>query len=192
MDFKTSGYEAVVKEYENYDIPVLLTEYGCNNPRPRTFPEIKSIYDSDMTGTFSGGFMYMYSEEANGYGIADVSYGKPGYEKTEDFDNFKDALAAVDPKGVSERDYKPSAKPSACPNKSGTWPFEADAALPPTPKEGDRSQYTKGGVAKSINGSDDSDDEASPDSSESSAARGLLGASSSVVALVAAALAHLI
>ncbi|KAJ2340950.1 hypothetical protein GGF43_006286, partial [Coemansia sp. RSA 2618] len=69
--FKTSGYADVVKNATGWDIPYILGEYGCNAIRPRTFPEIASIYGSDMTDVFSGGFVYEYVEEANGYGLVD-------------------------------------------------------------------------------------------------------------------------
>ncbi|KAJ2789402.1 1 3-beta-glucanosyltransferase gel4, partial [Coemansia helicoidea] len=74
-DFKTSGYEDITKNMTDYTIPSLLTEYGCNKVRPRTFTEIGSLYGSDMTGVFSGGLMYEYSEEDNDYGIVKVSHG---------------------------------------------------------------------------------------------------------------------
>ncbi|KAJ2752325.1 1 3-beta-glucanosyltransferase gel4 [Coemansia pectinata] len=63
--FESSGYADVVKNFTSWDVPVLLTEYGCNAIKPRTFPEIAAIYGSNMTSSFSGGFVYEYVEEPN-------------------------------------------------------------------------------------------------------------------------------
>ncbi|KAJ2721805.1 1 3-beta-glucanosyltransferase gel4 [Coemansia sp. Benny D115] len=131
-DFKTSGYADVTKNMTDYTIPSLLTEFGCNVIRPRTFPDVKSLFGSDMSGTFSGGIMYEFTEEDNNYGIVKVSYGKSNVEKTEDYDNFKKAYAAVNPKGVKMADYKPAGKPSVCPQVSSVWKVKSDT-LPPTP-----------------------------------------------------------
>ncbi|KAJ1959843.1 1 3-beta-glucanosyltransferase gel4 [Dipsacomyces acuminosporus] len=130
--FKTSGYEDVTKNMTGYSIPSLLTEYGCNKIRPRTYPELKSLYGKDMSGTFSGGIMYEYSEETNEYGIVKVSYGNPKLEKTKDFDNLKTALKNIKPETIKMNDYKPSDKPSTCPSIGSAWKVKSDT-LPPTP-----------------------------------------------------------
>ncbi|KAJ1938063.1 40S ribosomal protein S27, partial [Linderina macrospora] len=130
--FKTSGYEDVTKNMTDYSIPSLLTEFGCNKVRPRTFPELKSLYGSDMNTVFSGGIMYEYSEEDNDYGIVSVSYGNSKLTKTGDYDNLKKTLAAVNPKGVKMSDYKPAGKESTCPSVGPNWHIKSDV-LPPTP-----------------------------------------------------------
>ncbi|PIA19201.1 hypothetical protein COEREDRAFT_79161 [Coemansia reversa NRRL 1564] len=129
--FESSGYADVVKNFTNWDVPVILTEYGCNAIRPRTFPEIKSIYGSDMTDVFSGGFVYEYVEESNKYGLVDVS-GSSG-SKTEDYNNFKKALAATSPKGVSMKSYSAKGKQQSCPDVSKQNSWQASSDLPPTP-----------------------------------------------------------
>ncbi|KAJ2751693.1 40S ribosomal protein S27 [Coemansia sp. BCRC 34490] len=131
-DFQTSGYADVTKNMTDYSIPSLLTEFGCNINRPRTFPEVKSLYGSDMGGTFSGGIMYEFTEEDNKYGIVKVSYGDSKYEKTGDYDGFKKAMAAAKPQGVKMSSYKPQSKDSTCPKASSSWKVSPDA-LPPTP-----------------------------------------------------------
>ncbi|KAJ2051566.1 1 3-beta-glucanosyltransferase gel4 [Coemansia sp. RSA 922] len=131
-DFKTSGYEDVTKNMTDYTIPSVLTEYGCNLVRPRTFPELKSLYGSDMGNTFSGGIMYEYSEEDNKYGIVKVNYGDSKVEKNDDYDNLKKALKDANPKTIKIGDYKPSGKDSVCPKPSDTWHVKSEV-LPPTP-----------------------------------------------------------
>ncbi|PVV03299.1 hypothetical protein BB560_002231, partial [Smittium megazygosporum] len=132
MTFQTSGYSNVVAEYKNYSIPVLLTEYGCIAERPRLFNEVKSLYGPDMQDTFSGGFMYMYTEEENNYGIVEVSYGNSDLNKLDEFLNFKQALTGVSPSGVKMSSYNPSGTPEQCPSTSDTWKVDP-SALPPTP-----------------------------------------------------------
>ncbi|KAJ2711450.1 40S ribosomal protein S27 [Coemansia spiralis] len=131
-DFKTSGYEDITSNMTDYTIPSLLTEYGCNKVRPRTFTEIGSLYGSDMTGVFSGGFMYEYSEEDNDYGIVKVSYGSSSVEKVADYSTFKKALQGAKPQGVKMASYKPSGAASTCPAASSVWHVKSDV-LPPTP-----------------------------------------------------------
>ncbi|KAJ1899299.1 1 3-beta-glucanosyltransferase gel4 [Coemansia sp. IMI 209127] len=131
VTFETSGYAAVVQNFTNWDVPAILTEYGCNAVRPRTFPEIASIYGSDMDSAFSGAFVYEYVEEANGYGLVSISGNT--VTKTEDYDNFKSALAAVNPTGYTLSNYTASGKQQSCPDVSTANSWLASATLPPTP-----------------------------------------------------------
>ncbi|KAJ1724874.1 1 3-beta-glucanosyltransferase gel4 [Coemansia erecta] len=130
--FETSGYADVTKNMTDYTIPSLLTEFGCNVVRPRTFHDVKSIYGADMSDTFSGGIVYEFTEEDNDYGLVKVSYGSSKVDKTEDYENLKQAYAGVNPKGVKMSEYKPGGRASVCPQVSSVWAVKADA-LPPTP-----------------------------------------------------------
>ncbi|KAJ2560703.1 1 3-beta-glucanosyltransferase gel4, partial [Coemansia sp. RSA 1836] len=129
--FESSGYANVVKNFTDWDVPVLLTEYGCNIIKPRTFPEIAAIYGPKMTDSFSGGFVYEYVQEPNNYGLVEVS-GSSG-KKTEDFDYFKKALAAAKPSGVSMSSYTPSGKQQSCPSVAASNNWIASSSLPPSP-----------------------------------------------------------
>ncbi|KAJ2440733.1 40S ribosomal protein S27, partial [Coemansia sp. RSA 2424] len=131
-DFKTSGYEDVTKNMTDYSIPSVLTEFGCNLVRPRTFPELKSLYGSDMGNTFSGGIMYEYSEETNEYGVVKVTYGSTKVEKNGDYAGLKKALSEAKPKLIKSADYKPAGKDSVCPKVSNAWHVKSEV-LPPTP-----------------------------------------------------------
>lgn len=70
--FTTSGWDTLVTNYTGYGIPLFMSEYGCitNN---RTFEEVSALYNTEMTGVFSGGLVYEYSEEGNGYGLVTIS-----------------------------------------------------------------------------------------------------------------------
>ena len=59
INFQTSEYSDVTNELKDFSISVFFSECGCNKIRPHVF---------------SGSFMYGYSEEESGYGIAKVSH----------------------------------------------------------------------------------------------------------------------
>lgn len=127
--FQTSGYSDVTEIYSSWDVPSILTEYGCNKNLPRTFPEILSIYGTDMKDVFSGGIAYEYHEEANGYGLVTLS-GATVTPKA-DFTNFKNQLAKVAPTGVKMDAYTPSNTMKACPPVTASW--RSSSTLPPVP-----------------------------------------------------------
>lgn len=66
--YKKSGYDAVVKEFKEYNVPVFFAEYGCNDVTPRKFTEVAELYGDKMTPVLSGGIVYMYFQEDNDYG----------------------------------------------------------------------------------------------------------------------------
>lgn len=127
--FTRSGYDKKVEAYSNYSIPLFLSEYGCNEVRPRPFTEIESIYSTDMTHVFSGGLVYEYSEEANEYGLVEIDGSK--VTTNEDFDNLKEMFEKVkNPSGDGE--YQSDLEYSECPAKSSKWKASND--IPDTPK----------------------------------------------------------
>ncbi|PVU96934.1 hypothetical protein BB561_000872 [Smittium simulii] len=130
--FSSSGYDKITEKFKDYSIPVLLSEYGCIAERPRPFNEAKSLYGSDMSATFSGGFMYMFTEEENNYGIVDVTYSSSELKKLEEFDIFKNVLSKVSPTGVKMKDYNSSNKIQSCPSPSEAWKVKS-TELPQTP-----------------------------------------------------------
>lgn len=66
--FTESGYSGFVSEWSNLSIPIFLSEYGCNQPSPRTFTEVTAIYSEKMTQVFSGGCVYQYFHDTADYG----------------------------------------------------------------------------------------------------------------------------
>ena len=53
------------------NVNISLSEWGCITNK-RTFGAAKSIYSSDMSAVYSGGLVYEYSEEENGYGLVTI------------------------------------------------------------------------------------------------------------------------
>lgn len=128
-DLQKSGYSKIVDDFKDYPVPVFFAEYGCNDIRPRKFSEVAAIFGPEMTKVLSGGIVYMYFEEENHYGLAKVNGDK--VDKLPDFNNLKDAMEKVDPKGEKKDSYKPSTpETKECP-KDKNW--KASEELPPSP-----------------------------------------------------------
>jgi hypothetical protein len=119
--YTQSGWSAKVSQYGNYSIPLFLSEYGCIT-NTRTFQEVSALYNSEMTGVYSGGLVYEYSEEGNGYGLVKISGDT--VTTTTDFTNlaseFKNNAA---PSG--DGGYKENGTASTCPSSSDTFELEA-------------------------------------------------------------------
>ncbi|KAF9586493.1 1,3-beta-glucanosyltransferase gas1 [Lunasporangiospora selenospora] len=152
--YATSGYADRTADVAQYSVPVFLSEYGCNLVSPRTFPEVQSIYGPDMTGIWSGGVVYEWSQEENNYGLVRIQ-GDNSIQTLPDFDHFKDALMAVKPLGVSMDQYNEVGPASACPERTEFW--ETSERLPPTPSGAtcDCMMSTLSCTAAGLFGSDD-------------------------------------
>lgn len=70
--FTTSGYDVLAAMFQSSSIPVIFSEYGCNEVKPRTFPEVPSLYGEKMT-MLSGGLVYEYSQEEADFGLVDIN-----------------------------------------------------------------------------------------------------------------------
>lgn len=106
--FYTSGYNVLLESYLDYNRPVFLSEFGCNEVTPRAFDEIKSIYSSDMTDVFSGGLVYEFTQEPNQYGLVEI-LPNGDVQLLKDFLQLKYqylALSELDYTGVLQRILK--------------------------------------------------------------------------------------
>ncbi|KAL7778215.1 hypothetical protein CFE70_004892 [Pyrenophora teres f. teres 0-1] len=86
--YTISGWDQKVAKFSNYSIPIFLSEYGCNK-NTRKFSEVESLYSTKMTGVYSGGLVYEYSQEDSNYGLVDLK----GNSVTER-DDFKALMSA--------------------------------------------------------------------------------------------------
>lgn len=86
-----------------------------------------------MTGVFSGGLVYEYSQEPNNFGLVEISDDRKSVTKLGDFDSLKkQLLAAKDPS--DNGGYQEGLDISQCPEKvAGLW--EADNDLPALPSD---------------------------------------------------------
>ncbi|KAK9466828.1 Glucanosyltransferase-domain-containing protein [Lipomyces arxii] len=131
--YTVSGYNQKVANFANYSIPLFFSEYGCNLVEPREFTEVQAIYSAKMLEVFSGGLMYEYVQEANNYGIANVSAASTDVVLLEDYYNLQHQLnLTVMPTG--DGGYHANNKPSTCPAYvKGLW--EASNTLPDVPAQ---------------------------------------------------------
>lgn len=116
--FEISGWDAKVKRYGNYTIPLFLSEYGCIT-NERNWGEVEVLYSTKMTGVYSGGLAYEYTFEPNGYGLVEVVDGE--VVPNRDFDALKDAFAATtNPTGDGGARPGETGKMD-CPAESDSW-----------------------------------------------------------------------
>lgn len=145
--YTTSGYSMLVKNATDYNIPIFLSETGCNTNRPRDFADQTAIFNTEMADTWSGSIVYEWIEEANNYGL--ISYGPKvdptvstealdGFPRSgtptpisPDFSNLKSQWATLTPSGVKESEYTPSNTPPECPAMtSSVWDVDGKSPLP--------------------------------------------------------------
>lgn len=113
--FNEAGYDQLVAMFESTAVPVFYSEFGCNEPSPRVFTEIGSIYGSEFMGVFSGGVVYEFAQEDNNYGLATIN-DDGSVELLADYDTLKAQYAAVDWSSVSS--FKSSGSSNTAPTCS--------------------------------------------------------------------------
>jgi hypothetical protein len=127
--FTQSGWDQKVKNFTGYGIPLFLSEYGCNT-NTRAFEEVSSLYSTNMTGVYSGGLVYEYSQEDSNYGLVTID-GSTVTERA-DFTALQNAYAATaNPSGNGG--YNTTGGASGCPAYSSpNWLVRNDS-LPAIP-----------------------------------------------------------
>lgn len=93
--FDTAGYNILLQDFASTWVPVFFSEYGCNQVTPRTFQEVGAIYSSPMTGVFSGGLVYEYSEEPNDYGLVTINSDN-SVDLLVDYENIMSQFEKID------------------------------------------------------------------------------------------------
>lgn len=141
--YTESGWSALVDQYGNYSIPLFMSEYGCIT-NTRKFTETAELYKEEMTKVFSGGLVYEYSQEGNGYGIVTIS-GNSVSPVGNQFDWLQAALSnASNP--TNGGGYTTNGKIQDCPAQQDNWdtsPFTG-SALPAMPSGAEK--YLKNGA----------------------------------------------
>lgn len=130
--FTQSGWDAKVDLYSNYSLPIFLSEFGCIKGE-RQWEEIASLYSSDMTGVYSGGLVYEYTEEGSGYGLVTVS-SSGDVETNPDFDALVSAYEQTPvPSGDGGARETANQVPE-CPAETENWEVSPDNMLPEIPQ----------------------------------------------------------
>jgi len=142
--FQQSGWDQKVKMYEDYTIPLFLSEFGCIT-NTRVWGEIASLYSTNMSAVYSGGLAYEYTVEPNGYGLVEVNDdGK--IEPNDDFKRLKKAYTATkNPTG--DGGFKTDSKASECPPEDDEW--EVTSTLLPTIPEKAKA-FMNNGAGKGV------------------------------------------
>lgn len=95
-NWQNSGYRELAKTFHDANIPVIFSEYGCNQNSPRAFDEVShGLYDG-LKDTFSGGLVYEFSEEANSYGLVTINGEDKSLTYKKDFANLADQFSRLD------------------------------------------------------------------------------------------------
>lgn len=150
--FTTSGWDTLVQNYTGYGIPLFMSEYGCIT-NTRTFSEVAALYNSEMTGVFSGGLVYEYSEEGNGYGLVTIS--GDSVTTNSDFNYLSSAYAAAtNPTGAGGASTTSAA--TTCPTESSEWDVSGDA-LPAIPSAAEKYMSSGAGTGPGLDGSGSQD-----------------------------------
>jgi 1,3-beta-glucanosyltransferase GAS3 len=112
--FKESEYNVLVDDFKDTTVPIFFSEYGCNKVTPRTFTEVPVLYSDQMTGVFSGGLIYEYTQEANNYGLVEFNDNNTA-SLLIDFDNLQKQYGTLDFAKIQSADGTATAlTPPAC------------------------------------------------------------------------------
>lgn len=130
--FEGSGYDKLVEHYGNYSLPVFFSEYGCNEVRPRLFQETAALYSDKMTGVFSGGLIYEFTQEKNDYGIVEVASNGKDIKILKEFDTLREVHKAVKEPVPMPKDVEVFARPEECRDAETYWNINGNSTLPAT------------------------------------------------------------
>ncbi|WEW56971.1 Glycolipid anchored surface protein 4 precursor [Emydomyces testavorans] len=93
--YTTSGYDKLVAMFSKTSLPVLFSEYGCNEVKPRIFTEVQALYGKEMAQAMCGGLVYEYSMEENEYGLVSLKDDKSA-KILIDYDNLMEQYHKID------------------------------------------------------------------------------------------------
>lgn len=128
--FQISGWAQKVKNFTGYGIPLFLSEYGCNT-NARKWEEVSALYNTEMTGVYSGGLVYEYSEEGNNYGLGTINGNT--YTENQDFQALMQAFQSTsNPPGNGG--YNSTGGASGCPAYGAPNWLVKDDSLPAIPE----------------------------------------------------------
>lgn len=129
-----------------------MSEFGCIT-NTRTFQEVAALYSTNMTSVFSGGLVYEYSEEGNGYGLVTIS--GDSVATNADFNYLSSAYAAAStPSG--DGGASSTSEATTCPTQNADWDVANDN-LPAIPSKAATYMKTGAGAGPGLDGSGSQD-----------------------------------
>merc|ERR1712014_361935 len=129
--FTQSGWDQKVELYSNYSLPLFLSEFGCIT-NTREWNEIAALYSEKMTGVYSGGLVYEYSVEPNGYGLVEVG-SNGNIEPNQDFERLVEAYEQT-PNPSGDGGARTDTEVPQCPEQTEDWEVSPDNKLPEIPE----------------------------------------------------------
>ncbi|KAK3685749.1 Glucanosyltransferase-domain-containing protein [Podospora appendiculata] len=149
-NFATAGWGEKVKNFTGYGIPIFLSEYGCIT-NGRDFGEVKALMSDQMTSVYSGGLMYEYALEENGYGIVKIpSSDSATVEEQPEFAKFAKALSA-NPAPTGSGGFTSTTNSVPCPTKDANWLIDS-TELPSLPDGAKDLMKTGAGAGPGLKG----------------------------------------
>jgi len=165
--FSVSGWDQKVTNFTGYGLPIFLSEYGCIT-NTRTFGAVAALYNTEMSAVYSGGLVYEYSEEGNGYGVVNITDNK--VDAGSQFNLLKTTLAGTsNPSG--DGGYNATSAASVCPASSSTWNVTSDA-LPAIPAKAKALMTSGAGAGPGLTGTGSQEASGSGISSSNTASAG--------------------
>lgn len=120
--FEQSGWDQKVKNFTGYGLPIFLSEWGCIT-NSRDFEELSALMSDQMSSVYSGGLMYEYSREGNGYGIVELSGDSDSVKEDPEFANFQSALKKY-PAPSGDGGFTKTTTSVACPTVDDIWDLD--------------------------------------------------------------------
>ncbi|KAL2255466.1 hypothetical protein VTK26DRAFT_3291 [Humicola hyalothermophila] len=149
-DFVTAGWDQKVKNFTGYGIPIFLSEYGCNT-NGRDFGEMAALMSGKMTSVYSGGVMYEYSLEENGYGIVKIPDPRGSViEEQADFAKLAKALRMYPPP-PGDGGFTRTTHAVACPTADAGWLVDTQS-LPAMPAKAEEYMANGAGPGPGLSG----------------------------------------
>ncbi|VUC28610.1 unnamed protein product [Clonostachys rosea] len=148
--FKSSTFDKLVDGLKESPVPTFFSEYGCIETKERWWNETKSIYGPDMYDTFSGGVVYEWTLEENGYGLVKIDDSQTTLQA--DYNRLKDKYSDLDWESIFKRKAGDSSnKPVECSSSLITEEgFKNNFTLPAVPPGA--SELIKDGIKKKPSG----------------------------------------
>ena len=148
-----------------------FSEYGCIKGT-RGWTDVASLYNSEMTGVFSGGLVYQYSEESDnpGFGLVNIQ-GNSVSEINGQFSGLATAFKNDQAPSGNGGGRSSSGSPSVCPPQSSFFNVTGDA-LPAIPAGAVKYMSAGAGSGPGLSGSGSQEDASGESTGTASAGSG--------------------